>query len=96
MHKLEPKVREIIESLSLPAYVKDTVVDFGADWTGEPAVWVYVIVADSKLRNKDSYKEVIDLAGRIGDAIMHAELGVWPFVRVRTQKEQAAIVAGNY
>jgi hypothetical protein len=86
-------VKRIIEAVDLPPYVVDQVVEVGEDASGDPAIWVWIIVADDATDRPEFFDESMAIEDRIFSALEQAGDERWPYVRFRTRSEQAEVTA---
>jgi len=78
-HRLAPHVVKIIPT-------------FGNDWTGEPAVFLMVILSDAATKRD----QLLNMANRVSNAITQRvepleKWGVLPYFNFRSQSEQAQL-----
>jgi hypothetical protein len=83
-----PEVSERVRQalvLGRPAIVKDVRVRHGTDWSGDPAVWLWLIVDDLT----DSASNELDTARTWAEATAKPAAGErWIYVAFRTESEQ--------
>jgi hypothetical protein len=77
----EMAVRAAISSLKLPTGVKLKKIQFGLDYTGDPAVWVDFSVSTSVPLTKRRAKELNALMDDVAKRILEMRLPSWPHVR---------------
>lgn len=85
------EIRALLKGIEgdLPAPVSEWLVELGEDWTGDPAVWVWVVLADKDFR-PETTSAIRDL---VWETLRNAlGLGVareapWPFIRFRSAEE---------
>jgi hypothetical protein len=66
----------------------------GSDSTGDPAIWVWVIVADETDVVSDEFIGFLDTVRRmVWDGLAKVKSDRWPFVRVRTVSEERELLA---
>jgi len=85
------QVRDALESVQFPEFVLSWDFELGEDSTGDPAVWVWVIVRDDAADRPDFTKVSTGVEWKIREAFVAKGLGRWPFVRFRTASEQRAL-----
>ncbi len=71
----------------LPSYIKDFAVSVGEDWTGDPAIKIWVII-DDDAADESFYKGVSDLGGEIEEILESVNSGRHTFIYFRTFSEQ--------
>ncbi|QGJ70670.1 Hypothetical protein PBC10988_23680 [Planctomycetales bacterium 10988] len=93
--KIGKQVERLIAG-ELPKYVQELRFQTGSDSTGDPGIWVLVIVnekaTDSKLFSSIS-RQVRDL---LFGTIQDLEVDYWPYINFRSESEQRAIEQGSY
>lgn len=89
----EPIIEAAIRKASaeLPDYVTRVVTEFGQDWTGDPAVWFYVILKDEVTSRTTFYEDADKAAEVLRQAMIRTGTNRFPYVRVRTVSEQASV-----
>ena len=85
------QVRGALETVQFPDFVLSWDFELGADSTGDPAVWVWVIVKDDATDRPDFTRLSTAVERKIREALNDAKVGRWPFVRFRTASEQRAL-----
>ena len=84
-------VAEVLAAVrpQFPAFVRDAVFQLRADHTGDPAVWIWLILDDdTEIESRDVQAELRQVRWAIFDRILESVPGRWPFVSVRTVSEQ--------
>ncbi len=77
-----------------PAWLQELRFDTGADWAGDPSLWIWCVVADEAAQGKQGaqnarmIRELLDRAARV------VARDRWPYIRFRTVSEQAEIQEG--
>jgi len=94
MDELE-RIKDAVEQLQLPDYVRDVKYKLRDDWTGEPAVSIFVILDDAEVEKESFGPNSIDIGNQIFDAVMALGTERWPFVRFRSESEENSLVSGN-
>lgn len=85
------QIREALEGIKFPQFVLNWEFELGPDSTGEPAVWVWVIVDDAAGEEEGFTKAALKLEEQIREALLAAGVARWPYVRFRTATEQRAL-----
>jgi hypothetical protein len=94
---LEPILDEyaayhMLKHTELSDFVTDFAIRAGLDSTGDPGVWVWVIIKDEAADLK--FREQVAETRRQVDAAIHeADIGRWPYIRFRTESEQHELEA---
>jgi hypothetical protein len=85
----DPEIRAIQDLLKkrpLPAAVKGIELEFGEDSTGDPAVWIWLLVDDDVAPSAAKLDELGRFQrGLLSDSI-DAGLSHWPYVRFRARQ----------
>ena len=71
-----------------PDYVRDFAVRIGGDWTDDPAVWIWVIIAD-RVGGYQFIDKVPEVREPVEEALRGAGIDRWLYLRFRTESEQA-------
>jgi hypothetical protein len=85
-------IRRIIVSLDLPPEVLTFEVEIGDDSTGDPALWLWIIVDDDVANDAEFPKLSANIQDRIRHALRKADIERWPYIRFRTANEQRAML----
>jgi hypothetical protein len=84
---LDDRVRKALEH-GRPTVVKDVRVLHGADWSGEPAVWLWLIVDDLT----DAASNELETARTWAEGAAKPAAGErWIYVSFRTESEQVEL-----
>jgi hypothetical protein len=87
------KIYDVLKRQPFPEYVQDFAVRIGRDSTGDPAVWIWVIIRD-EVGGKGFFKRVPEVEQRIEAALRRAHIDLWPYIRFRTESEQHDLESG--
>lgn len=73
-----------------PEWVRDFKIETGYDANGDPAIWIWVVVDDDAVQQKEFPENTRSVRNTVEEILR--ELGVtrWPYVRFRTVSEQPA------
>jgi hypothetical protein len=85
------RIREVLEQVRFPAFVRNWEFEPREDSTGDPAVWVWVYVDDKVAEQEDFPKLAGEVRQLIRDALAAAGIMRWPYIRFRTPAEQRAM-----
>jgi hypothetical protein len=93
------RAAKVLENLQLPYDVRDDVIrfvpEFDTDWTGEPVVWVWVILKD-EVAERPTFSEDTDRIKRAVEmALLRQGDRFRPHVRFRTASEQRELTRGG-
>ncbi len=84
--KIGKRVEQQLEQR--PSWVKDLRFETGEDNAGQPAVWVWVEVDDSALKQEVLLQNTQMIKGIIERAVAEVASDRWPYVRFRSTSEQ--------
>ena len=84
-------IGEAVRKASLPDAVLGVSHRLDEDATGTPAVWVWVVVDDAAVASRNFSSVAAEIRDTIRDALQHAGVDRWPYVRFRTRSEEAEI-----
>jgi len=70
-----------------PDFVRDFAVKVGADSTGDPSAWVWVIV-DDQVAGKTLFPKATEVRKLVDEALDRADVNLFPYVMFRTESEQ--------
>jgi hypothetical protein len=73
------KIYDILKRQPFPEYVQDFAVRIGKDSTGDPAVWIWVIIKD-EVGGKGFIKQVPEVDRRIETALRRSRINLWPYI----------------
>jgi hypothetical protein len=76
-------IRRIVDGIPRPDDVKGYDVEFGSDWEGDPAVYVWFLVEDDLRPSEEKLERVGRYKNEVRRALLDAELSHWPFARLR-------------
>ena len=80
-------VRDILQKRPLPETVRSFAVEFGEDFTGDPAVTIWLIVDDNPNPPKRALDRVVRFVRETEDDLLNAGLRHWPYVRFSPASE---------
>lgn len=87
------RLRGALKEVHFPSVVETWDYEFGRDSSGDPAVWIWVLVDDVAADDATFTDNTVRLRREIHQAIQRAGLDRWPFVRFRTVSEQRSLQA---
>lgn len=90
-------VKEVVEKLPLPAFVRDIEYEGDEDHLGDPCVRIRIIIADDAMpkftRDRDAlvreFKPYMEIQNKISDAIIKGNIGLWPYTSIATETDRA-------
>jgi hypothetical protein len=86
------KIYHALKRESFPDYVKDFAVKVGEDSTGDPAAWIWVIIAD-RVGGREFITKVPEVRERVEEALRRERIDLYPYLRFRTESEQRELEA---
>ena len=78
----ERHIREVVERRPLPPHIKSFAIEFGEDWSGDPAVTIALIVENDQALSADM-TAVSAFTRKLTDELIALPLTHWPFVQLR-------------
>jgi hypothetical protein len=87
------QLRTAMKAVNLPDSVQTWDYEFGRDSSGDPAVWIWIVVDDEAAVDVTFTAATTRLQRDIHRALQRAGLDRWPYVRFRTFSEQRALQA---
>jgi hypothetical protein len=88
------EVRRILMSLTFPREVLTWDIEFGTDSTGDPALWLWIILEDGAANDVEFAALTAGIRDQIRRALRDAHIESWPYVRFRTASEEQEILQG--
>jgi hypothetical protein len=88
-------LRDAMKNVRFPAGVLTWEFEFGRDSTGDPAVWIWIVVDDTAANEPGFDREANLLPRQIREALRKSGIERWPYVRFRTASEQKALAAAG-
>ncbi len=82
-------VDEALKGAQFPEYVVDKRFRLDLDSTGEPAVWIWVVLSDDK--TDLPFEQVAEIRDSIRSALKGAGIELLPYFRFRTESEQSKL-----
>lgn len=89
-------VRALMQGEPLPDFVLGIDYTLDDDWSGDPAVWVWVIIRDDIDPESDEFQDFADqLRRRAWEALSVMGSDRIPYVRFRPESDAKAVLAGG-
>lgn len=79
----EQRIRDVVERRALPKFFRGYDVEFGADWAGDPAVTVWLLVDTERATTPDEMDAIHGFVQHTGRELVELGLSHWPYVRFR-------------
>ncbi|MFO0958438.1 MAG: hypothetical protein U0800_13575 [Isosphaeraceae bacterium] len=89
------KIQQFLGKFPYPSYVITYDFEIGSDSTGDPALWIYLIVEDSMAEDANAMEQFRRLDQELHDAIRDAGIARWPYINFRTATEQKDLLAAK-
>ncbi len=87
----QDQVASVLGSIQLPSFVTEIRHVLDDDWSGDPAVLIWVILRDDMAESAEILELTRPIRSTIVQALRDAGIDRWPYVRVRGQSEQAEL-----
>jgi hypothetical protein len=84
-------LRSVLGSPTKPDSVVDLDYHIGRDSTGDPAVWIWVIIPDEVAESPRFFEITEELAQYFEVLLKHWDISFWPYIHFRTVSEQAEL-----
>ena len=98
--KTDEAVRKLLDLKKLRLPKRPRVVDLhyktGPDWSGDPSVHVWLILDDATPEEDRTFERLEPARERVREVVRASDLGLIPYVMIRTRSEQTALDAGTY
>ncbi len=92
MDTLSNKLKEFLHEKGFET-VREIVIERGPDSTGDPALFVWLLLDDSVTNKELAYEPVMALRDAARDQMREWEPDLYPYVRVRRVREWQEMVA---
>ncbi len=87
----EEQIEAVLATIERPTYVTEIRFALDNDWAGDPAVRFWVIMQDAIADSEEILEHAEPVRSTILHALRDAEISRWPFLRFRSQSEQAEL-----
>ncbi len=87
----QEQIETVLATIERPSYVTDIRFALDNDWSGEPAVWIWVIMQDAIADSEEILVHTDPVEAMVVQALRDAEISRWPYLRFRGQSEQAEL-----
>jgi hypothetical protein len=74
-------VDKVLTEVTRPAEVLDVTYEEGEDWTGDPVIWIWVVVPRDVNPSHDRIRRLSDYAEKLHWKLLDSGVKRWPFVR---------------
>jgi hypothetical protein len=79
-------IGDILQAHPWPVPVKGFELEFGEDSTGDPAVWIWLMIADDEQPSSQKMRELSQFRREVQSAITAAGVSRWLHVRFRARQ----------
>ncbi len=87
----QEQIETVLATLERPPFVTELRHALDNDWSGDPAVWIWVILRDDVAESGKILEHTKPIRSTIVQALRNAGIDRWPYLRFRGQSEQAAL-----
>lgn len=87
----QEQIESVLASFDCPPYVTELRYKLDNDWSGDPGVWIWVILRDDIADSADLRKYTRPVTSDLAQAVHNAGIDRWPYVHIRGQSEQAEL-----
>ena len=87
----QEQVEAVLGSIKRPSFVTEIRHVLDNDWSGDPAVLIWVILRDDIADSSEILEHSKPIRTTIGQALRDAKIDRWPYVHFRGQSEQAEL-----
>jgi len=84
-------IKQALGMASLPSYVKDCKYRLDTDSSGDPAVWIWVIMTDTEVESPSFPSDRHSVKKSVVKLLRESGIERWPYVRFRSESEQNAL-----
>jgi len=91
MDELE-RIRNAVDAVGLPGYVREVKYHLDEDWAGDPAVYIYLILADDVAEDSANADDIFRITQAATWAAFEAGVERTPYVAVRSESEEREMV----
>jgi len=88
-------IRSALKKVRFPKGIANLDFDLGNDSTGDPAVWIWIVVKDAAADVAASAETATRLSRDIRQALHKAGSDRWPYLSFRTVSEQKELQAAR-
>jgi hypothetical protein len=85
------RLQEVMESLALPEWVLTWEFEFRFDFSGDPAVWIWIIVDDQAAAREDFMQQSREVREKLRTSLWAAGIQHWPLIHFRTAGDQRSL-----
>lgn len=83
------RIREVVESRSLPGFFHGYDIEFGEDWAGDPAATVWLHVDTARSTSPDEFEVIHRFIQDTGRDLVALDLVHRPYVRFQVRQKAA-------
>ncbi len=87
----QEQVDTVLATIQRPSFVTEVRYALDTDWSGDPAVRVWVILRDDIADSAEIFDHTEPIRSTITQALRDAGIDLWPYIHFRGQSEQAEL-----
>jgi hypothetical protein len=84
----QEQIETLLGSIKRPSFVTEIRHVLDNDWSGDPAIMIWVILRDDFTESGEILKRTEPVRTTIAQTLRDAGIDRWPYVHVRGQSEQ--------
>ena len=77
------QIQKVVKQHRFPPDVQAVEVNFGRDWTGDPAAWIVYLVEDDLNPSKEKISGLNKFADAVRSALLKTRPRYWPYIDFR-------------
>jgi hypothetical protein len=74
------QIQKVVKKHRLPPDVLAVEVDFGLDWTGDPAAWIHYFVEDDLHPSDEKIARLNNFAASVRSDLLKINYSYWPYI----------------
>jgi len=87
----QEQIKTVLDAIDRPSFVTEIRHALDTDSSGDPAVWVWVVLEDDTADSDEFFERSEVVKTKIVQSLREAQIDRWPYVRFRGQSEQAEL-----
>lgn len=87
----QKQIETALGTVERPSFVTEIRHALDNDWSGDPGVWIWVILRDDVAGSPQIVEQTQPVRSAIVQALRDAGISRWPYLRFRGQSEQAEL-----
>jgi hypothetical protein len=77
------QIQKVVKKHRPPPDVLAVEVEFGLDWTGDPAAWIRYFVEDDWHPSQEKITRLNKFTGSVRDDLLKVNYSYWPFIDIK-------------